>query len=278
MKNLKPYNEDCFYIHESAVNKKQTGDLKDRLLNSSDSIKNEYLIYEQKFDTKQLHLLLPSNKFESLKDDLATLYSYQNSVIRKVRTHIESLQVNTIITTCQNCTIDTVHTLDHILPQSKFPEFIVNPKNLFPCCSTCNSYKLNVLPMSTPIFLNLYLDKLPDIQYLFVDIKVEDNDNINFNFHLQNIDNLIDNNLYSTITTHYEKLNLFYRMKLKSIEFLSEFEIKIRTFKKVLNTNQIIEILNSSISDERAAYGFNHWKCVLEHALLNSTVFMNRFE
>jgi hypothetical protein len=169
MKNLTPYNSDCFDIHKKAVTKKHSGELKDRLITLNATVETEYKTFLEKFETNELNNLVPNVTLRLSKDDLLTLYSYQSSIIVAVRENIRKLQIRTIITTCQNCTIDTANTLDHLLPKSTYPEFVVNPRNLFPCCSTCNSYKLDSIAVnSEQKFLNLYLDELPNNQYLLM--------------------------------------------------------------------------------------------------------------
>jgi hypothetical protein len=141
MKNLIPYKDDCFEMHKQAVDNKKDLVIKDKLLGINKDVENEYVVFLAKFDKNELNLLKPNAAISLYKEELIALYNYQNSVIRSIRESIRTSQARTIQATCQYCTIDSVHTLDHILPKKMFPEFIVNPKNLFPCCQTCNTYK-----------------------------------------------------------------------------------------------------------------------------------------
>lgn len=278
MKNLKPYKGDCFKIHEKAVNKKHKGELKDRLQGLNETVKKEFDNYADKFKTNEINLLTPNELLNTSKEDLLTLYDYQNATITSLRENIKDLQIKTITNTCQNCTIDSAKTLDHILPKSIFPEFIVNPINLFPCCTTCNSYKLTTVENDGgKFYLNLYLDKLPEEQYLFVDVFLDEHNEINFRFFLENIDRKIDSKLFSAIENHYTKLHLFERMASKSIEYISEFENEILKFKHLLSLETIIEESIKAANSNKEAYGSNHWKCILEISLLDSPIFMDKF-
>ncbi|MFN7882769.1 MAG: HNH endonuclease, partial [bacterium] len=204
MKNLKPYNNDCFAVHKSAVLKKDEGDLKKRLLKLDSEVEKEYKKFDAMFALNQIETLTPNSTLQASKDDLLTLYNYQSAVIRKVRENIRSQQIQTITSTCQNCTIDSINSLDHILPKSKYPEFVVNPKNLFPCCATCNSKKLNsVGKPGGQQFLNLYLDQLPNVQYLFVNITLDKNGDFDFTFHLNNVGGQVDKKVFALIQNHY---------------------------------------------------------------------------
>jgi hypothetical protein len=275
MKNLKPYQDNCFEIHKEAVNKKQKSDLKNRLIQLNPEIEVEYKKFLEKFSSNKLESLFPNKSLAASKDDLLTLYRYQSSVIISVREKIRKLQIRTIVSTCQNCTIDSVNTLDHLLPKSNFPEFIVNPKNLFPCCTTCNDYKLDSFNKGNiQKFLNLYLDDLPNQQYLFVEVFLDNNHELDFRYYIDNIENKIEPELFAVIKSHYSNLHLFERMKLKSIEYISELENRIITFKKRLSHEVVLSDLIKAANDDKEAYGYNHWKCILEISLLNSEVFM----
>src|SRR5690606_726271 len=106
-------------------------------------------------------------------------------------------------TNCQYCTISSGNTLDHILPQNDFPEFVVNHMNLLPICGDCNSTKNRFFlnDDGERIFLNLYTDILPQQQYLFVNIDFN-NDIVSVDFYLNNR-NIIDISLYNLIYRHF---------------------------------------------------------------------------
>lgn len=279
MKNLAHYKGECLAVHKQATAQKRDVNLKNRLDSILPIIESEYNLFSSRFDENQLTLLSSNPALLSSKIELESLYNYKSSVIKTVRENILSLQPRTVTSTCQNCTIDTVNTLDHILPKSKFPQFDVNPKNLFPCCPTCNSFKVDSMSKnSSQLFLNLYLDELPEYQYLFLNIYLDEYQDINFEFYLKNIDNKINPNLFSTIENHFKKLHLFERMKKKSIEHLTELEIKIESFLNCMPLDDIKVILIESAEKFKVCYGANHWQAILEIGLLNSPIFMNRFE
>jgi hypothetical protein len=279
MKNLLPYNGDSFDVHKQAVKNKHNGELKDRLIAINPLVKDQFDKYSNHFMSNSLGSITSDTELAKSKDDLLTLYKYQSKIIRQVRENIRRQQVKTIISTCQNCTLDSVHSLDHILPKSTYPEFIVNPTNLFPCCTTCNSHKIDAVENdSGQKFLNLYLDELPKIQYLFVEISLDQNNEIDFSYYLENPKKKIAVDFFSAIENHYIKLHLFERFKLKSIEYLSELESKISAFRRRLSVEDIVIDLTTAINEEKEAYGHNHWKCIFESALINNPIFMNRFE
>lgn len=279
MRNLKAYDKDCFEIHTRALDRKQDRELKTRLRAINNEIKKRFDTYSILFNEKGLTEINESPELFKYKEQLISLYDYQSKTIRELRAHITSKQFKTITNTCQNCSINSINTLDHILPKATFPEFSVNPKNLFPCCSECNSYKQSSIEDDNKgRFLNLYIDKLPDKQYLYVDIKVNKNKELDFHYFLKNPKDQIPNDLFSNIEFHYEKLRLLHRFRLHSIEYISELDNKIYEFIKLLPLSSIISSLNDVNEKNKNAYGRNHWKYILESALLNNSNYMGKFK
>lgn len=279
MKNLIPYNKNCFKIHTEAVENKNKGESKERLKSIENNVDSSYTSFEEKFSSNKLNEISHDTFYDVFKDDLKSLYRFQSSVIKSLRNDLRKLQVRTIINTCQNCTIDSVNSLDHILPKEKFPEYIVNPKNLFPCCTTCNSYKNDSTgDEDENKFLNLYLDTLPKSQYLFVDVYLDSDNEIDFSYYLRNPEEQIESALFKLIENHFETLHLLERMRFKSIEYISEIENKILTFSKDLTLEQITENIRETVEKDKLAYGFNYWKCILELSLIESQPFLERIK
>jgi len=66
-------------------------------------------------------------------------------------------------------------------------------------------------------------------------------------------------------------------MRLKSIEYLSELVNSIEIRKTNLSLNVIVDEIAKTAQRNQQAYGVNHFKYVLEIALVQSPVFMNGF-
>ncbi len=271
MKNLNPYSGDAKKEYKSAVARKpKNSDSRKRLELIEPDIEVAYDIYKDNFDSNSLHSVTSQDLPSEIEKDLVNMYDYQSRIIRNIRANITNHQVITIQSTCQNCTIDSVNTMDHMLPKEKFPEYAVNGYNLFPCCSRCNGYKSEITDHSA--FLNLFLDKLPFVRYLFVNV-YWDIDSINFDFFLSNSTKLISVELYAKIENHYTNLRLLQRMKEASRTYLSEFISSNKHFYRKLGRHSIIEAVRESIEEDRIAYGYNYWKCSLRLALIESDIF-----
>ncbi|MGR6438728.1 HNH endonuclease [Proteus mirabilis] len=163
---------------------------------------------------------------------------------------------------CQYCTLNSVNTLNHIIPKENYPEYAVHPKNLFPACSQCNSKKSNKwLDNNNNFeFINLYSHDLPNLQYLFANINLIGN-TFNVNFELRN-ENNINEDIFMLIERHYINLDLLNRFKSKSNEKIAQFEniiiSNIESFDIPLSSalNSALVAVNKS----RLIFGANHWE------------------
>lgn len=278
MKNLNLFNGNPFDVYLASVANKNTIAIQTRLNLIVDNIRNQYTEYENQFNNHNLEHLNSIITCPLESEALRSLYGYQTAIIREVRSNIEQQQVDTIRTTCQNCSLDSVSSFDHILPIGDFPEFSVNPYNLFPSCSICNGYKsAKWLIHGRRRFLNLFLDTLPEEQYLFLNIENDDNDEIKFDFFLENR-NDIDPELFQLIFNHYQELHLCERMKKKAIR---NYTILYNRFKVSLNKQlglpTVVDTVIEIAEDNKVAYGHNYWESIFEISMAQSPIFQNKF-
>lgn len=279
MKNRISYSEDCFKFHNDVISNKKysstDSSYKTRVSSYNDDVEAQYNIYLKNFNANTLENISPHGFGETEKNTLLKLYSYKANLLQKLKiklTTIKGKEDNS----CQYCTLGEVGSLDHILPKGTFPEFSVNPKNLFPCCSKCNSKKgEDYTSGGIRQYLNLYLDKLPEEQYLFVSID-DSGDTIKLMYYLENINN-IDTKLFQLINNHYTNLDLLNRFNENSHNVISELVSSINEIKEHLNLSTVKQIVESQCEKEKLIYGYNFWKVILKLALVNNDNFMRRF-
>jgi hypothetical protein len=230
-----------------------------------------YAIYDESFAADNLVAMGAHGYFATPKDDLLKMYKYKNKPFQKLKTAITTTARKRIINTCQNCTINEINSFDHLLPKDEFPEFAVNPKNLFPSCTQCNGYK-NVVWRNngSRLFLNLYLDILPIEQYLFVNVIVTDT--IDAIFIVDNRNN-INLKTFDLISSHFRRLHLTDRFRLNRDDVVSELINTIKEMSLMLNEQQIREVLINKLNRDRQNLGSNYWKSILAIELINSPVF-----
>lgn len=277
MKNFKHYSDNTFDFHTKVLNQKKSQQYKNYIKNLDGKTQQRFQLYDDLFKKKELESITISPYNDIEKNELKKLYVYQDKCIQDLKKKLTTTEKNRIINTCPNCTISEISSFDHYLPKEEFPEFVVNPKNLFPSCSICNSYKgSNWKIDKNRLFLNLYLDDLPNVQYLFVNLQFN-NDLITAQFYLKN-SLYIEPHFYDLIESHYSRLQLCSRFELSSSETISSLDNTIRnSIENRIPINTIKKIAIEKSNQDRDAYGFNYWKSILEITLLNNNQFLSRY-
>lgn len=280
MKNIIFYDKDTFKFHKDVISKKKNSKkdptYKTRVSAFNNEIESQYKEFDKKFVKDQLEDLKSLVFSESEKETLHKLYSYKSKILQKLKIQLTTDEKKRIVNTCQNCTVGEINSFDHFIPKEEFAEYVVNPKNLFPSCTKCNSLKSTAWKKDNKrIFLNLYLDKLPKEQYLFVDTIVNA-DELDLRYHLENKYS-IDSELFDLIENHYKKLQLFQRFKENSDQVISELEISIKAYLSKLSIEDIKKTIIEECRATQQVFGHNYWKSILKLALINDPNYINRF-
>lgn len=277
MKNLKPYPEcsNTFLdnVLKAKKNSKKDPTYKNRVEILKPDVKNKFTTYDDEHKANNLASLTAHGYTGQDKADLLKLYKYGNSVIQNLNEKVTTLEGNRLINTCQNCTINEINSLDHIVPKDEFPEFSVNPLNLFPSCTKCNGHK-NVIwrKNNKSLFLNLYLDDLPEEQYLFCYPTI-DGDKITLNFSVENRFG-IEPNLFELIKNHYTRLHLPKRFRKNSHDTIYELSKEIKKYKDKMSRDKLIKTIKEDILEEKKYYGFNYWKAIIKESLINDANYL----
>lgn len=280
MKNLNVFNGNTHDFLDDVVNsKRNTLDdptYKERLAILTPNVKLCFNTFDIAHNANNHISLVPHGYVTPDKDDLLKLYNPKAKKLVTFKNTSTTVLDNRASTVCQYCTINSANTLDHIVPKTEFAEFAVNPKNLLPACSECNGYKLDRFKNNNDrLFLNLYTDILPTIQYLFVDIQII-NGLVEADYRLSNMNN-INVQLFSIIESHYDKLHLFRRFKSKTNTITSEMINSITSAVGVLSKETFIKITLDKINKDKLLHGNNHYKLILEETLINNNAFIDHF-
>lgn len=278
MKNLNSYKNDSFEFHKNAIAKKKLtksdSKIRSRLTSLNTQIETLHKSYKENFDKNSLESIKAHGYDNQEKEDLLSLYSYKSKIVQIFKEGITTTATNRIINTCQNCTIGEVSSFDHILPKEEFSEFSINPLNLFPSCSVCNSAKGKYwIENGKRLYLNLYLDNLPDTQYLFVNVDFVDGA-FTTEFYLDN-KNGIDSTLFALIERHYTRLRLFKRFSENNDLVIPILQNKIRPYIGKLKFQDIIDTTIEQTQLNRNLYGFNYWQSILEIELMSNQSFID---
>jgi len=267
MKNLVPYTGNSFQFYKAVKAKKRDFGLKQRLTDIEDDLEQLFVDYDQHFVANTLHLLEPHGYTGQQKTDLDELYTYSSATLTKLRTSLTTTPTGRVVK-CQNCTINDISTFDHLVPQGIYTEFTVHPKNLLCCCGDCNPRKgANWRANGRRTTLNLYLDQLPNVQYLFVNLTISP-DSISTEFYLENVGN-VDAGLFALLDNHYDKLNLFQRFSDSADTVITSFKTVFMPVLNYMNFNNARLFILETLVEEQLAFGFNYWQTILKMALIN---------
>lgn len=224
--------------------------------------------YDPAFADNALERLSAHSWTKKESDDFKSLYSYSLSAFKRLRESIINDEHNRRNDLCPLCELDRISTLDHFLPKEHFPAYTIHPKNLVPCCSTCNSHKSHCWhDDGTRKVWNVYLDSLPASSYLKCDITIVD-ELPNASFRLENTD--IDPDTFALITRTFTQLHLIQRYNDASYHEMQKFittivrEIKITDrYSFDENIKRIKKIVNDGTAP-------NNWTYTLKMAMLDS--------
>lgn len=276
MKNINPYTKTSIDFFDKVLDSKRDKTYVSRVNVLRPNIVSQFNNYDRLFNSHTLIQTLPFGYSGQNKTDLEKLYGYKRKAFRELEMELTTNSNNRRNNTCQNCTLETINSFDHVLPQTEFIELVVHPKNLFPSCTTCNSHKGKIWKKNGKIlFLNLYLDILPQVQYLFVKINITGN-LIEPTFYLQNIHH-INSDFYELLENHYTKLHLFRRFKEKSGNIIEELENAIKPYKNSsLSKSDLVSFIKEKINLDQKSFGLNYWKSILELELIKSNSFLDK--
>jgi len=276
MLKINSYNESSFSFYKDVVSSKRNTVNKPRLKEELETISNNqssyFDVYDDAFSSNSLSTIAAVSYNDNNKANLNGLYSYRSKKIQELKNllTIHPLHTESILNICQNCTINEADTMDHVLAQTEFPEFAVHPKNLFPCCGFCNKKKSDkyVDEEGNQLFLNLFLDDLPQSQYLHVDF----GDNWLPRFYLEQPTDVPDK-VFNLIESHYERLNLLTRFSDSSNKIISSLKSTIRMFRGI-DISDIVNRMEEYCLEQEVFLGYNHREIILYRALGSSEEFI----
>lgn len=271
MRKIKSYSGDAFDFHNKVLNAKKRGKAKAIVSNIEGIIRTQFEMYDTCFGEDTLHTLRAASVTDEEKEALLEMYSFQMKPFQELLAYLTTDEHNRVSKLCPNCTINNVQSLDHCIPKTEFPEFSDNPKNLMQCCMTCNGKKSKIWRTDTHrIFLNLFIDDIPNSQFLFVKGEIADEIPM-FSFSLKQPKDM-DDLLYEKIEGHYLGLDLLKRFAENSSDVVDELAFSI---KSLLENGISADIIKGSILNAagklQGKLGVNYWKALLYIECVSNT-------
>lgn len=230
-----------------------------------------YVIYDKLFSKNKLELIQRKiNITENDKESFAKLYSREfpsyNAILDLARSHNSG--------TCPYCSINLPTTIDHFVPKKEYPEYAAHCHNLIPVCADCNRRKKEQWRNNYQrLFLNPYLDKLEDYNFLGVRVTIEDN-KPSILFYIENRGNISDS-LFRIIETHYQILKIIETLNNACIETFYSIQSDLVTEVKMRNASleKIMQLHVEQAMRKLQCFGKNHWKSLLEKAIFENKEF-----
>ena len=278
MKKLRPYPHEAKPFYTDAVSRKDDGADKFRLQQSQPQVHANYDIYDAHFAAGTIAQLQPDAALTPNRLALQSLYTYKATIIQEFKRVVEQQQQRAFRHTCQYCTLASSSSFDHYVPQGAFPEFAVHVLNLVPCCTVCNSKKSHLWRNgNNRLFLNFYIDELPDEQFLFVDIFLDATGEIDFRFRVEN-PNGIEYSLFTLISSHFKKLELCDRMRIAACSAFIDLRTSMATSMQHSHLVDIVDAVILTAERNRFFFGNNYWKSALEIALAQNPLFITEVQ
>lgn len=278
MKKLNAVATPPCYIkrYKAVVDAKHTGPTKTLLQLIHRGVSLRYTEYYTAFQNNNLQSMAELPAMQAHKDQLQSCYINSTKPLRDIFKAIKTAQTTRMLQRCPYCGITLPNTFDHYLPKGRFPEFSAHTLNLVPCCSSCNSSKNERwLDGVNRIFINYYLDPLPDDQYLQVQIISSPGSlAIAAEFSLVRPPAITDDQLWALIESHYDNLHLLnsYREEVNN-EIFEIYEVCCCHLAD--GGNNVVNFLNGLSNSNAAILGANHWRVVLWRALAQDANFID---
>ena len=276
MRKLKPISVDALEFINGVISStnKKGKEKTDEFHNSCSVIvsKNEHIIklYDKNFDGNTLENLEGEGRlYDDEKKTFKDLYSPDNDKISYLKHYVLS-QNGHYINRCPLCECDYARTIDHYLPKDDYTLFIVHPRNLIPCCSTCNNHKKErVFDNGRRMYWNCYIDEPIKKRYLKCTIKELNKEKIDVVFSIDP-KNLSDDEEV-LIRNTMDDLKILSRYNEAAFE---EIEDIIKKISNNMYPDNSFE--KSFIATKKTVLPINinnNWRDVLHETLFNSKLF-----
>lgn len=165
---------------------------------------------------------------------------------------------------CPICGIDPPVELDHYLPKALFEPLSLYAWNLVPLCESCNGDKL---PQDAGKFVHAYFDILPDVQFLQVEVSIENGGLVTK--YSVDVNAELPAPFLAKLTFQMEALSLNNRFQKDVNTYLVGHATGLRMAAEWGGKNGVRYYLDRQSGVETVAFYRNHWRPVLLKALAN---------
>lgn len=268
---------DLYKAIVSSKNEKikgQPNNTKVNLITLEPQVSARYTKFESLLAKEKLFQIKEDITLLTHMSDLLSCYTGRTKKLIAVFDLIKQSQPKRFLSKCPYCGITIPGTYDHYLPESKFPELSVHALNLVPCCGTCNQKKNNIWKNHKHrTILHFYTDSIPLKQFIFVKLNVNKGlKTISAYFSMQR-PNGINDDTWSILESHYDKLNLLGRYNDHVGDAIDEIRAVCIAHMSD-GGKSVTNFLASLLKDDKELFGVNHWRVVLMDELSHCKYFV----
>lgn len=229
----------------------------------SSYIFSRYDTYQRQAD--KLETIVPDGQIGKDEEELLR-EAYKNSTdFKAARKSIMDSLPRGMKGKCPFCMISEPNTLDHYFSETKYPEFIIYSPNLVPCCSNCNTLKSDeILIAGHRTALHYYYDPIPDQQFIFAKIAIDDGiPSVSFDVKTDEL-----GEIGIVITNHFTRFKLAGRYEKQCNDVLSSLHDEmLELYEGNDSIDFCIQVLNARTKALEKRCGKNYWMVCLYKAL-----------
>lgn len=217
-------------------------------------------------ERSNLEILNANTSLETHKESLLHCFNIKTTPLKRLEKQIIE---NSYI--CPYCNIEFSRELDHYLPKEDFPEYSFYAVNLIPCCHSCNQIKwIRWRNWTKRIFLNTYFDWIPNEQFLFIRLKIED-DILVWDFYIDRTLISVSDTLWELLESHMNNFNLSDRYREDFNTIITEEILNSIRGHDLIDVLKLKEFLLWEIRTKNKFWD-NYWKTVIYKELSNNSI------
>jgi hypothetical protein len=243
-----------------------------RLNTVASMVSNAELTYEAHAIAKTLHIVARIADIAGVvsADEMKDLYQKQMSSTKGGgRAYYDALKNAAPSKKCPLCGVGIVSSLDHHLPQSKYPDLAVSPYNLVPSCFDCNKAKHTKFPSTMgEQTIHPYFDDFSGVQWIHGSIEPGPPLTVRFEVMLPSGWDQVDG---QRVTRHF---TVFKLATLFAANANDELIVIKSTLKHLFEAGSDSAVRQHLVEQANIhSIRMNSWQHALYHALSNDVAF-----
>lgn len=270
MRKIRHYEKDSMVFHDSVIYHKHEHPTdpgyKQRIQDLRAISEKRFKVYDEKFMNDKLEEIEESEEAHTSKADFQSLYKYDIEPFASLYIELSKDENGRKYPYCPLCDMEGTSSFDHILPQSRFPEFSDHPLNLIRSCQKCNGKKSSIWKENNKRrYIDFYIDEIPDKQFLFATVQIPaSGTSLVVSFTVENR-NGIEPDLFRKITNHFSDLGICGRYDEGACEVVSSLQDDVvNNLMMGASKEDIKDGILSKCMREQKRHGVNYWRAILK--------------